>query len=152
MIVMIRGDRPARRGSSLIELLVVITVVAVLLGLCAVTIQVLLRVEADAQARRSASATLGRLADQFREDVHACDVAEVRPAAGLRLSRDRGVAITYQAREGRVERVEAVAGQASRYESYDLGRRRVGCLRAARRRAKPVPGAGRQPDQPRRKS
>ncbi len=93
-----------------------------LLGLCAVTIQVLLRVDADAQARRSASASLGRLADQFREDVHACDGVELRPAAGLRLSRDRGVAITYQAREGRVERVETIAGQANRYESYDLGR------------------------------
>ena len=86
---MIVRNREARRGISLIELLVIMTGVAVILGLCAVTIQVLFRVSSDTQARRSASAALGRLAEQFREDVHACDGAELQPAAGLRLSRDR---------------------------------------------------------------
>ena len=62
--------------------LTVIAIIAVLIGLCAVTIQLLLRVGSDAQARRSAAAGLGRLAEQFREDVHASDDAQLPPATG----------------------------------------------------------------------
>jgi prepilin-type N-terminal cleavage/methylation domain-containing protein len=137
MILMIPGNRPNRRGVTLIEMLVVMTVLAVLLGLCALTIQLLLRVGSDAQSRRSAASALGRLSAQFREDVHACDGAEVRHTAGLRLSRDRGVVITYEARDGRVDRVEAIAGQARRHESYDLGR---GAAAAFERRDDDGPG------------
>ncbi len=39
----------ARRGISLLETLVVVTAVAAMLGLCAVTIQLLLRVSGDGQ-------------------------------------------------------------------------------------------------------
>jgi prepilin-type N-terminal cleavage/methylation domain-containing protein len=120
------GGRPflgtTRRGFTLIELLAVMTGVAVVLGLCAVTIQVLFRVSSDVQARRSASAALGRLAEQFREDVHAGDDVQLRLAAGLRLSRGPRVAIIYEAREGRVDRVESFDGTVSRRESYVLGR------------------------------
>ena len=48
----------ARRGVTLIEMMVVIGAVAMLLGLCAVTIQLLLRVSSDAQARRGAAMAL----------------------------------------------------------------------------------------------
>jgi prepilin-type N-terminal cleavage/methylation domain-containing protein len=119
---MIVRDRDARRGVSLIELLVVITVLAVLLGLCAITIQLLLRVGSDAQARRSAAASLGRLAEQFRADVHACDDVEVRPSAGLRLVLKPGVVIEYRVHAGSVARVESGEGRASRHESFVLGR------------------------------
>jgi type II secretory pathway component PulJ len=119
---MIARSRPPLRGVTLIEMLVVMTGVSVLLGLCAVTIQLLMRVGSDAQARRSASASLGRLAEQFREDVHGCDDAQLQPSAGVRLSRGPRAAITYTARNGRVERVESTGGQASRHEMYVLGR------------------------------
>ncbi len=119
---MIAPSHAARRGFTLIEMLVVITGVSVLLGVCAVTIQLLMRVSSDAQARRSASVALGRLAEQFREDVHGSDDAQIPPSGGLRLSRRPGVTITYTAREGRVERVEAAGSQASRYETYALGK------------------------------
>jgi type II secretory pathway component PulJ len=119
---MIVRNRASRRGVSLIEMLVVISGLAVLLGLCAVTIQLLMRVSSEAQARRSHAAALGRLAEQFREDVHGCDDAQARPSAGLRLTRGPRVVIEYQPRDGRVDRVESVAGQASRHESFALGR------------------------------
>ena len=87
-----------------------ITVLAVMLGLCAVTIQVLLRIGSDAQERRSRTAALGRLAEQFREDVHACDEAMVmaseRPPARPRPS--PRVAIAYEVEGGRVDRIESV--------------------------------------------
>jgi type II secretory pathway component PulJ len=119
---MIARDRAPRRGITLIETLVVMTGLSVLLGLCAVTIQLLLRVSSEAQARRSASAALGRLAEQFRADVHGGDDAQLRPSAGLRLSRGPRVAITYTVRDGRVERDESTGGPASRHETYALGK------------------------------
>jgi prepilin-type N-terminal cleavage/methylation domain-containing protein len=119
---MIESNRAPRRGFNLIEMLVVMTGVSVVLGLCTVTIQLLMRVSSDAQARRSTSAALGRLAEQFREDVHGCDDVQLGASAGLRLSRGPRVAITYQARDGRMERVESTGGQASRRETYALER------------------------------
>ena len=83
--MIVRRPRRPAAAFTLIEMMVVMTGLAVLLGLCAVTIQLLLRVGSDAQARRSAAAALGRLAEQFREDVHACDDVQLRPSAGLRL-------------------------------------------------------------------
>src|SRR5262249_46147345 len=107
-IAMIVRNGAARRGVFLIELLVVISGLAVLMGLCAITIQLLMRVSSEAQAQRSNAAALGRLAEQFREDVHGCDEAQPRPSAGLRLTRGPRVVIDYQARDGRVDRVESV--------------------------------------------
>ncbi len=119
---MIDRNPAPRRGVTLIEMLVVMTGLSVILGLCAMTIQLLLRVSSDAQSRRSHSAALGRLAEQFREDVHSCDEAQLGPAAGLRLTRGRQVAITYEARGGWVDRVESSEGGVSRREAYGLGR------------------------------
>jgi type II secretory pathway pseudopilin PulG len=121
---MIVPDRygPARRGISLIEMLVVIGALAILMGLCAVTIQLLMRISSDAQARRGAATSIGRLAEQFREDVHACEGAELRDSPGLRLRRDPRAAIDYEVRGGRVTRVESIDGKPIRRESYELGR------------------------------
>lgn len=113
-----------RRGFTLIEMVAVMTTLAVLMGLCAVTIQVLLRVGADARERQSATATLGRLAEQFRQDVHASDEAMVLAAEDLRLARGPSprVAIAYRVADGRVDRIESVDDTESRRESYLLGR------------------------------
>ncbi len=118
---MIVPYRAPRRGVTLLEMLVVISGLAVLMGLCVVTIQLLLRLSMDAQERTTRAAALGRLAEQFREDVHGCDEARPQPSAGLRLTRGPRVVIEYQARDGRVDRDESVGGQASRHESFALG-------------------------------
>jgi type II secretory pathway pseudopilin PulG len=127
-----------RRGISLIEVIVVMSGVAVVLGLCAVTMQLLFRLNADGQARLSASATFARLASQFRSDAHGCDEAVLLPAAkagtkeaepksaaSLRLTRGPQVVITYEAREGRVARVETVGGTTKAHESYRVGKGNV---------------------------
>jgi prepilin-type N-terminal cleavage/methylation domain-containing protein len=114
--------RPAHRGVTLIEMMVVIGALAILLGLCAVTIQLLMRVSSDAQARRGAATTIGRLAERFRADVHACEAAELRAPAGLRLRLDPRATIDYEAGGGRITRVESVDGKPARRESYVLGR------------------------------
>jgi hypothetical protein len=110
---------------TLIEVVVVMTGVATMLGLCAVTIQVLMRLNTDSQARLSAATNLDRLASQFREDVHDCDGARLggkagEAAASLRLTLGPGRVITYAAREGRVDRTESGSGPTSRHESYAL--------------------------------
>ena len=119
---MIARESSVRRGISLIEMMVVISVVAALLGLSAVTMQVLLRVGSDAQSRRAASSTLGHLAEQFRADVHSCDEVELRPAVALRLKASPRVVIDYEVKAGRVARVETTDGKPGRHETYELGR------------------------------
>lgn len=123
-MIAIETQRPRRRGVTLIEMLVVLTVLSVLIGLCAVTIQMLMRVGADAQSRRSAAAAIGRLAEQFRADVHASREAEVRPPSGLRLKTGAGATIEYRFQGGRVSRVETTGGPeaVARHEAFDLGR------------------------------
>ena len=120
----------ARRGITIIEVIVVMTGVATLLGLCAVTLQLLLRVNADGQSRLGAATALDRLASQFRADVHAADSAQLvekaggppAPAPSLRLANGSRRLVTYEARAGRVDRVESGTGKPTRHESYVLDR------------------------------
>jgi hypothetical protein len=120
-----------RGGITIIEMVVVMSGVAAVLGLCAVTIQLLLRLSTDGQARLNAATTLERLATQFREDVHDCEAASHaeksqgkggETAAHLRLSIGPRRAVTYEARDGRVVRVESESGKSTRHESYALAR------------------------------
>ena len=121
------GLRTRRGGFTLIETMVMMTGVATILGICAVTIQLLLRLNSDGQVRLNAAGALERLASQFRADVHACDVAKVaktkaRDAAStLQLDTQRTVIVTYEARDGRVNRQESDSGKMIRRESYTLG-------------------------------
>jgi type II secretory pathway pseudopilin PulG len=126
-----------RRGITIIEVIVVMTGVATLLGLCAVTLQLLLRLNADGQSRRAAASALERLASQFRTDVHAADTVQLvekpdgppakvtnlaAPAASLRLATGSRALVTYEVRAGRVDRVESGTGRPTRHESYALDR------------------------------
>ena len=123
-----------RRGVSLIELMVVMTGVAVVLGLCAVTIQALMKVNADAQARLNASEALARLASQFREDVHSSEHIELladtkssgtKPSKTLRIIREPHLVVTYEVSPGRVARLESSSGKMSRHELFRVGKGRV---------------------------
>ena len=60
-----------RRGITLLETLVLVTCVAIVLGLAAVTIQLMLRLVADSQTRLSSSLMVERLARQLRADVYS---------------------------------------------------------------------------------
>jgi prepilin-type N-terminal cleavage/methylation domain-containing protein len=119
---MIARCRAQPRGFTLIEMLVVMTGVSAVLGLCVVTIQLLMRVSTDAQERRGAAAALGRLAEQFREDVNGCDDAQLGASGELRLGDGPRASVRYAARDGRMERVESTGGQATRHETYALGK------------------------------
>jgi hypothetical protein len=126
------GAVATRRGISLIETLVVITCVGVVLGMSALTIQILLRVFSDSQARVSSSFVLERLARQLRADAHSSETARLdgdpgnAPAqrASLKLNPEPGREVTYKVVERAVERDETVSGKRMRHESFMLERGR----------------------------
>jgi len=114
-----------RRGITLIEMLVLITAVATALGLCATTIQLLLRLKADAQSRYSANVGLERLARQLRSDAHAAadahvDAARDGKAPTLRLEFGPKAGVVYEPRKSAVVRVESQNGSVKRREVYSL--------------------------------
>jgi hypothetical protein len=125
-----QGATSARRGITLIEVLVLITGAAVMLGLCAVTIQLLLRLHADSQAKVSSSLVLDRLARQLRDDAHASEIVRLDTAdakakdnrSSLTLSTSASESIRYVAGEHVVARHEIKNGNRLRHESYSLER------------------------------
>jgi type II secretory pathway pseudopilin PulG len=125
------AGRP-RRGITLLEVLVLVTCVAIVLGLAAVTIQVMLRLVSDSQSRLSSSLMLERLARQLRTDAHACETAVLEgaqakaPAARttLKLVLEPGGLVSYKVLEKSVDRDETVAGKRVRHESFMLPRGR----------------------------
>ena len=111
-----------RCGFTLVEMLVVITVSAVMAAVCTGILCMLLQAEHRGRDDLHHGMTAGRLAEQFRDDVHA--------AAGLppnqpdrsgwqfQLPPDRTV--DYRVARGTVVRTERVGGALRRQESYQL--------------------------------
>jgi type II secretory pathway component PulJ len=125
----------ARRGFTLLEMLIVITGVTALLGLCAVSIQLLFRMSADSQSRMTTALTVDRLARQLRADVHGCEAAQLAgddkaPAQPpyLSLSLESGHEVTYSPRAESVVRTETRAGKTIRHEEFVFGRSRAARL------------------------
>ena len=118
-----------RRGITIIEVLIAATAVSLLISLCAVSIQLLMKLNADVQGRFSAAVTLERLARQVRDDAHASDAAQVvadKQPASLRLRLEADHVVEYQSGDGGVVRTESRAGKVIRHETYVLARGGVG--------------------------
>ena len=60
-----------RRGVSLIEILVLMTIGSTLMGIAVGSLHLLLKMDRNTRQRRQLQASEARLADQFRRDVHA---------------------------------------------------------------------------------
>ncbi len=103
-----------RRGVSLVELLIVISVATVIVGICVTTIHVLLRSERDQSRAIQTAVTISRLSEVFREDVHAASQGELLAVEGqpprLMLTGADGRKIVYSASEHVAERVETASG------------------------------------------
>jgi prepilin-type N-terminal cleavage/methylation domain-containing protein len=113
----------SRRAVSLIEMLVVISVSAVLMGVATTMLFTLMQATRNGSNHVSQAATVARLADQFRSDVHAAlpSVATDAPAKDqwqFALATD--TAVIYKALPGEIQRHEQVAGKLIRQESYLL--------------------------------
>jgi hypothetical protein len=122
-----RRSAQTRRGITIIEVLIVVTGVSMMLGLCAVSIQLLMRLSGDGVARYGATVALERLARQLRDDAHSSDSGQSgadnkaeSSSASLRLTLEPDHLIVYQSDHSAVVRTERMAGKAVRRESYSL--------------------------------
>jgi hypothetical protein len=116
---------------TIIEAMIVITCGAAMLGMCAITLQLLMQMNVDSQARLSGANTWERLCGQLREDVHDCEGFELavdpkaptKPAS-LQLSLTPDHRVTYTVRDLGVLRDESGPGKAIRHELYSLPKAR----------------------------
>ncbi len=114
----------------MIETLILVTCVAIMLGLVAVTIQVMLRLVADSQSRLSSSLMLERLRAQLRSDAHRSETAVVEGAAGkaaapqaaVKLEPEPGHLVTYHMNGKSLDRDETASGKRVRHEAFALPR------------------------------
>ena len=103
-----------RKGMSILETVVVMSSVAVALGLSTLLIQLMLRLGSDDQARLAASTALERLSREFRADAHAAAACKIEKAgAGDRLIVERGpgLSVAYRPHGSRILREEDHAGK-----------------------------------------
>jgi hypothetical protein len=119
--------RRGRRGISIIETIVLMTAVAAMLGLCVLMLQMLMKLDGDSRARMAGTNALGRLAEQFRADVHAAKSGRVeRPKlgqAGLRLESGPDRTVEYRSDgASALIRLESDHGKLVRRERYEIPR------------------------------
>ena len=113
---------PSRSGTTLVEMLIVISVASVMLGVSVCTIHVLLEAEHEASRSVRFNASVARLAQAFRGDIHASRLVELPvPDAGnpivLIASADGGQ-IRYELDAHQATRIETEGGQQVHRETY----------------------------------
>jgi len=123
----VRNSPRARRGITIIEVLIAVTGVTMILGLCAVSIQLLMKLSGDGVSRYGAAVALERLARQIREDAHSSEstrlVNDQKPdnkAGSLQLTLTPDHSVAYESQNGAVVRTESAAGKVVRHERYSL--------------------------------
>jgi hypothetical protein len=102
-------------------MIVVMTVGATLFGIAVSLMHLLMRAEQSGRTHVERYATMARLADQFRDDVHAAagrPVAEGQTAWRLELAANHTV--RYAAEPGEITREERMGDKTASRESYKL--------------------------------
>jgi prepilin-type N-terminal cleavage/methylation domain-containing protein len=112
-----------RRGFSLIEMLVVITIGATLSGIAVLMLHALLRSHNTGREHLEYARTINRLAEQFRADVHA--MQQAMPAGDemvfeLSPLPANDTIIRYKCLERRIDRSELQGGQIVSQDSFML--------------------------------
>ncbi len=118
---MIAASRREPRGYALIELLVLITVVAVILGLCGGLIHLLMKLDRGVRAGSDQAADMARLARDFRADAHAAtpsDQPDARTPGRLALGLAAGRSVEYLARAADILRTVREGDKVRRRETY----------------------------------
>ena len=116
---------PSRRGFSLVELLTTITVLTILLGLCAGLIRVLLRLDQSGRDAMTIASDQVRLSRTFRDDAHRSTSPTpltIRPDH-LTLNLPDDSQADYTLRPSDVLRELHQGGKVRRREVYRLPRR-----------------------------
>jgi prepilin-type N-terminal cleavage/methylation domain-containing protein len=116
-----------RRGYALVEVLVVMTIVATMLTLCAGMIHLLLKLDHANRSGSEVAADLSRLARDFREDAHASGSVDPPGQAVDRLTMpiaDKKT-VEYQIRPKDILRTVREGEKVRRYEVYRTPARAV---------------------------
>jgi len=116
-----------RRGYTLVELVVVISLLSILTGVAAVLLTSVLSHIGRQRSDDQAAVVVRRLAADFRRDAHAALAARVEdlpanPAGKLTFTSADGDAITYSAVTGGVERIAMTDQKTAHRELYRLPR------------------------------
>lgn len=120
-----------RRGTSLVELLVVIVVNGAVLALIAALTGAMLRSEAQARQAAQWTRQLARLSLQFRADAHAANEARIdetppaAPASQMTLVLGPNDSLEYRAAPGRVDRIRSTDGAVVHRDSFFLADNRL---------------------------
>ena len=112
-----------RRGLSLIEMLVVMTVSVAVVGLVAGMIRLLMKADRAAEDHLVRSGAVDQLSDSFRQHVRAAREAKTVQQDGadkLQLKLDEARTVEFLAREQVVIRSEREAGQIRRQDRYTV--------------------------------
>jgi prepilin-type N-terminal cleavage/methylation domain-containing protein len=112
----------SRRGVSLIELLIVISIGSVIVGTCVTTMHLLLRVERDQERALRQSVILSRVRKLFSDDVHSGTTAALGDVAtdGARLTLEGldGRRVIYSAEEHTLTREEISNDQPAHADQF----------------------------------
>lgn len=116
-------ERASRRGTSLIEMVLIIGSVTLVLAMCGGFMHLLLRLEGAGRAALTDATSLSRLARQFRGDVRGASAAKVVPGegenpAGLDLTAEGALLISYRSVGHEVLRTESLGEKTIRREAY----------------------------------
>jgi prepilin-type N-terminal cleavage/methylation domain-containing protein len=116
-----------RRGYSLIEVVAVLGVGAVVMGVAAGLLLMLIRLERESRVEVAERAAVNRLAEQFRRDVRAADRFTPAEASegedtsfACQLLSEADRAVEYRADPRALVRTERAGGEVVRRESYRL--------------------------------
>ena len=122
-----RNPPSARRGFSLVELLATITVLTILLGLCAGMIRLLLKLDQTGRDALAISAATNQLARDFRSDAHEAASLTLPDLAGDRVAwtRTDGSKVEYIIRPNDLLREVSQAGKLRHREIYRRSARTV---------------------------
>jgi len=119
------GRRRTRRGMTIIELLMLMSILAFVFGAAIVQMQLLMRLGHDGRARLDRAFAWERLGRQFRQDVHDATSAKPFDAGkdpSLRIESEGKPSTVIEYRFGKAEvvRTEAASGKKVASEAYAL--------------------------------
>lgn len=127
-----RPDRHARRGWTLIEMLLTISLIGTLSGVGVKMLASLLRSEHHGIEHVSRLSTISRLSRQFRSDVHAATAVKIAPDSNatpwLQLTTQAGEDIQYQVHSAGLLRTEKPPTGPVRNDLLRLKGTRFRCL------------------------
>src|SRR5262249_8841463 len=118
-----RAMTSRRRGYVLVEMLLVMTALVIVLGLCVGLIHSLHRLSRIGADHLAEATARDRLARQFRQDVRAASqssiaAADPKPAGAIELRGPGDRLVAYVPGDGRVVRTEREAERQIRREEY----------------------------------